>query len=271
VHLQDILERLRIEINETKHLKTVYNDKWFKELKGIIDGWNEQEIFRTRTHPLFIVFGLQNDRNVIQSLDRYYGLIKNHIGTHRIKSLRDKLRRLKSPDFANYKGTVYETIVVGKFVEKGYLKEYEPLIPGTNYRAEAVVEIAGQDIIIEATFFNPTNEIPHNCVVQDPPNIVNKFYRKLEGKIAKLKDIKSSSLLFVALGDNILPGNINDGLEFIRLYQPFESISAVIFSFNYIDLDMMNDIYINPNARIRLSEQTVSILRNMFKLKKYKW
>ncbi len=266
------LDNLKKEVEKTSHLVEVYDNQWFDELKKIIDNFTDQPIFETKTHALFIAFWhtkfLQPGRNIVKELDHYYGLIKNEIGTHRIRSLRDKKGRFGSKNFPNYLGTVYETVIIGKFVEEGYLKEYEPFIQGTTNKAEALVEMAGQSILIEATVFQPKEELP-GVWFGVRSHIALKLSIKLREKVDKLQNVKSPVILFVNTpAHKITNDEVLKAIEIVQKDSPFESISTVIISFYYLADN--NYIYNNPIAKNPLNNKTYCQLRKMFNLEELK-
>lgn len=198
----DLLKTLRSfknEIQETKYLKKILDQKWFQEIETQINNLKEGEEYSTSTHTLFIKYEQdefsQKSLNIVQELDRYYGIIQSKIRRHRIKSLREKIKRIGDRNYANYSGAVYEIIILGKFSEYDYLKEIEPLISGSRGKGEAMVEIDNQEIFIEATTFFPKEDFL--IVGNIRPISIEKFYKKIIEKIDKFKSVDLPVLLFV--------------------------------------------------------------------------
>lgn len=261
------------EITETIHLKNVFTDEWFDELKELIDNYGGTESFETETHTFFIAycqeFQLFNN-NFVQELDHYYGVISDKLKTHRIKSFKDKLGRPASRDYANYLGTLYEIIIVGKFAEKGYLKEYEPILDDREYRPEAKVDISGQEILIEATVrvsSRKTSLTPSFGVGPGAREAIRKVYQKIKEKIDKLKNIKVPFILFVNIDPReVFPieGN-REIINLVKTESTFEYTSAVMMSNFYNRLDG-GRIYINQACRNPLNCKSIVEIKEIFKL-----
>lgn len=269
----ELFDTFKREIEQTKYLKTVFTDDWFDELKELIDNYHGGEPFVTKTHSLFIAYCHElwlYKNNFVQELDRCYGAISDKIKTHRIKSLRDKLSRLASRDYPNYLGTVYEIIIVGKFTEEGLLKEYEPILPGTKYCPEALVDISGQEILIEATVRVSNEEIPSKQYRPGPGSLMaieQLHQEKMKGKIDKLANIKAPFILFVNVELHIVFPiiGIPEVIRRVKAEHAFEFISAVITSYNYCRLDG-GHIYINQLCKNPLNRNSIDKIKEIFKL-----
>lgn len=225
---------------------------------------------QTNTHTLFIAYGnekiLRPNENFVQELDHYYGVISAKINTHRIKSFKDKLGRPASRDYSNYLGTLYEIIIVGKFAEKGYLKEYEPILNDRKYRPEAKLDISGQEILIEATVrvsSQKISEVPsYRC--GPGPEEEYKLHQKIKEKIDKFHNIEVPAIFFVNIEPvdvSLIPGVINR----VRAESSFAYISAVIISHFYNKPDG-GGIYINQASKNPLNSKSIVEIKEIFKI-----
>ena len=115
---------MEIALKKTVHLKNILAERWRAEFKVILDSFSGEKPFSSKTHTIFIEFlhdqleSFSNGESIIEELDRHFDAIFRKIGSHRIKSLRDKLGRFDDHDLPNYLGIVYETLIIGKFAEK---------------------------------------------------------------------------------------------------------------------------------------------------------
>jgi len=270
--LLNSLTRFKNEIHETRYFKKILAVKWFQETETQIKNLKEEEDFSPRTHPLFIKY-MQEEfsqipLNIVQKLDRYYGFIQAVIGNHRIKNLREKIKRIGDRDFANYRGTVYEIIILGIFAEYNYLKEIEPSISGVRGRFEATIEIDNQEIFIEATTLFPKEEFMKVGNIRQIS--IEKFYKKIIEKIDKFESIDIPVLLFVnASVSKFHKPEIWEGIEKIEEYANFKFITALVISSYYYAKD--NLLFINRrNPRYPLDCNVYHVLRDKFKLRDLK-
>jgi len=261
------------EIAKTSHLKTVFTDEWLSELKELIDNDRKEKPSFTETHTFFIAYcnELWQDNNFVQELDHYYGVISDKIKTHRIKSFKDKLGRPASRNYSNYLGTVYEIIVVGKFAEKGHLKEYEPILDGRKkYRPEAKVDISGQEILIEATVrvSNRGSSLTSSFKVgPGSREAIHQLYKKIKEKIDKFENINVPAILFVnveLLDVFPIEGN-REVINLVNTESAFAYTSAVVISNFYNRLDGSR-IYINRTCKNPLNRKSIVEIKEIFKL-----
>jgi len=270
--LNGLLASFKEGIAETNHLKTVLTDEWFAELKELIDNYDGKAPFDTKTHTLFIDYchGLWRNKNFVQELDYYYEVISDKIKNHRIKSLKSKLRRFTAKDYPNYLGTVYEIIVVGKFAEKGNLKEYEPILPGTKYRPEAEVDISGQEILIEATVRVSNRNVSLTSsfgVGAGSREAKHQLDHKMKVKIDKLENIKVPIILFVNNDPTVVfpEVGIPEVMNWVKVEPTFTYVSAVIISHFHNEPDG-GDIYINQACKNPLNCESIAEIKKIFKL-----
>src|SRR5262249_9198438 len=116
------------------------------------------------------------------------------------RALSDKLRLVagKSDDYVS---TVFEVLVVGRFVAQGLLVEYEPMIDSG--RPEAKVKVADQEILIEARA-TLDSSFPRPNGAYDPKDLGRKLAGKIQEKYqAQLSAAAVPVVLFLALNMNL--------------------------------------------------------------------
>jgi hypothetical protein len=211
------LEKLRALVDSSKRVKAVFTADWFEEVNALILKAKGEPSLKLETHTAFIGYLhdalLDPERpNLLKEVDEALDRISE---TAR-RALTDKLRMV-SRATADYVSVVFETLVVQRFVARGLLVEYEPIIKSG--RPEGRVRLADQDVLIEAratldsSFARPT-------LAYDPKDLGLKLAGKVEEKYkGQLSAATVPAILFLGL-------NVNLRFEDAEMPAAFDAIVA---------------------------------------------
>jgi len=215
--LLDGLNRMRERISHTHHLrKSVFDDNLAQKLKWEISGYSGEEPFKTNAHAVFIGFLHEegSGRDFIGALDECFGAIKAVIGTQRIWRLENQLRNLARP-LDQYWGTVFSTIIVGRCAQHGLLnapQDYEPEVGNSNNRAEALITVGGDKVLLEATVCISGRELISGRAIEDAGALADKIRVKVLDKAQQLQGAIDPVLLFLHPHHSMLGPEIQQGL-----------------------------------------------------------
>lgn len=255
------LEELRSLAEWSKRLKTVFTADWFEEVRGLILKARGKPGLELETHPAFIGYLhdalLDPERpNLLKEMDDALDLISE---TAR-RALSDKLRMV-SRGTDDYVSAVFETLVVQKFVARGLLVEYEPII--TSGRPEAKVKLADQDALVEAratldsSFVRPKR-------AYDPKALGLKLAGKIQEKYqGQLSAAPLPAILFLALNVNLRFDDAEMPVAFETIAADAGSavLSAVVLSDDFRARSFK--VWLHPRATRPLSEAAQAELRRV--------
>ena len=198
--LSETLDGMVEEIRRTRHLSSVFTDDWIQQLRKKISEYSGEESFKTNTHAFFIGF-LQEKRSgryFIRTLDKCFGAIKGVIGRDGIGRLENQLRDLTRP-LGQYWGTVFSTIIIGRCAQHGLLKspqDYEPKVGIGNNRADALITVGENEVLLEATVCISGRELISGAI-DDLGALEDKIEDKVLEKAWQLQDATRPILLFL--------------------------------------------------------------------------
>jgi len=211
------LEGLRSLVDASKRLKKVFPPDWFDEVEALIVKARGEPSLKLETHTAFI--GYLHDalldperHNLLKEVDEALDLISE---TAR-RALSEKLRMV-SRGTDDYVSAVFEALVVQKFVARGLLVQYEPILDSG--KPEAQVKLADQDVLIEArATLDSSFQRPNGAY--DPEDHGRKLAGKIQEKYqGQLRAATLPAILFLGL-------NVNLHFDDAEIRVAFDTISA---------------------------------------------
>jgi hypothetical protein len=266
LHKLQHLEAMEKVVLKTKHLRRVLDSKWFDEVRAVIGAWDAASVFSIPTHPAYM--GYYDDSalkstgtNLIVEIDDAFDLILPFAG-----KLTTKIHQIGSST-ENYVPAVFEALIVARLARAGFLREYEPVLPGGG-KAEARIEIAGQNILVEAR--SKVDEDRGSGGAFNPYEMGKKLHGKIRKKYAgQYAAIGEPLVLFFSLDAGVIQDIEPEAAITKILRDPKAStLSAVVFSDTYRGRNMW--FWRNPRARHRLTRTAVACLRSVLNLKQFR-
>ncbi len=193
-NLRGGLKRFMGVVNRSSFLHYAFDQKWKKEVAELISKYDGLKGFGTDSHTIFIGF-IQEERreyNFLEKIDLY--ISKIYQITHRKAILLSKIKKLRA-HLSNYLGTAFELMVVGPWVLKGYVEDYEPIIPSSGKRAEALVNVDGFKFLLEATTSQTGRALDQGGAF-DPRDSAKSIASKLFSKVEQLKQMDLPIFIF---------------------------------------------------------------------------
>jgi hypothetical protein len=259
-HLGD----LRSLVEASKRLKKVFTPDWFNEVKEVIVKARGEPSLKLETHTAFI--GYLHDalldperHNLLKEVDGALDLISE---TAR-RALSDKLRMV-SRGTDDYVSAVFEALVVQKFVVRGLLVQYEPIL--ASGKPDAQVKLADQDVLIEARA-TLDSSFPRPNGAYDPKDHGRKLAGKIQEKYqGQLSAAALPVILFLALNMNLRfdDEEIQVAFEMITADAGSAVVSALVLSDDFRARRFK--LWLHPGAKKPLSEAAQGELRRVLDL-----
>jgi len=246
---------------KTRHLKTVFNETWFKEAEKQIQLRNPQQSLNLKTHTAFIGFLdlWSDDGEMITKLDDAFDELRRFANP---KILKTKLRLLAGRH-DDYVSNVFEMIVVAIFAKHNMITDYEP--PISSGTPEARIQIANQEAIIEA---RATLDKWHPDGAFNPKEYGRKLAYKIREKYeGQLRGANEPVILFFA-------GNVgtNQLLEEAMLREvekdpKSQVLSAIVICDTCVPRE--SKVWVHPLAQRPLEPQSIDDLMGLLGAKKF--
>ena len=262
---REYLERLRADV-ASEDLKDYFTNDWFVRLEGYIDAWDGKSTFKLDENTFFISYlGLVDPSTLVREVREVLDLLSD--ASPKASVVRGRIRALTG-DTANAVGGLFELRALVPLIKHpNSLIELQPKIGSSEKRAEALVEVAGQVIYVEATIFtrqdaswNRQGAFSYDLWEQlriEGSALRNKILEKAEQTIGAEKPV----VLFVAEG-MVTTGLTIDhdprawALADVVRHGGAPSISAVIFAKDAYCSKAV--FYRNESARNPLDENAIS-------------
>jgi len=261
-NLKEDLYKLELGIKKSKHLKNVFNLKWFKTIEKEIE--NLQDIpYNTKSFFAFTSFLFDqlnlDSLNIVKELDKYFGFVIKNVKKNQIKPVKDKLRRIGNGDAGNFFGSVYENIIIGKFFENNIITVYEPPIPNTESFFDAKVNVSNENVFVEITSFHPLKPVIYN---------ENRFLSRIINKLKKINSINIPLIIFYNINAyDVRPNILHDGIYKLKNSELSKYLSVLIISNDYRAKD--NFIWINKNANFKVCDVALLEVKKIFNTKDF--
>jgi len=154
-NLKECLSNFRAEV-ASAGLTDLFTEAWFQGVEGQILSWDGKSIFSMHRQTLFISY--------VQSLGEKPSLIdeirkmRDHLDSSpKAAVVRNRLKALAG-DTANAIGVLFELrSLLPLMSPPNELVDFQPKLPDSQNRAEALVRIAGHESYVEATIFTKSD------------------------------------------------------------------------------------------------------------------
>lgn len=218
---------------------------WFAAVRRSILAWDETQILQLDDHTLFITYLQERDEG--RSLPQQIRLTLDCLNAQSSKAARIRQRiQSMAGDFTQVAGAFFELCALYPLVTPpNELVDFEPIVPGSQRRAEALVKVAGHEVYIEATaftrvarffnadapfWFDPDEVARHEAYVLN---------QKIAAKAEQLIGATRPVFLFVATGMALTDlALFEDPMEAaVTLFtasSPGRPISAIAFARNHL-------------------------------------
>ena len=260
------LERLRAEV-QRNDLSAVFTDEWFERISRVLAAWDGEGILSSRHCVTF--FRMISHRIEGKSLVEKIRQLTDQLMANSPKKnlVKQRIRSLAAEDAENTVGALFEmTVLLPLFSSGSRLLEFQPLIPNSTSRAEALMEIGGQAIYVEATTFTKYDKRILEPRAFDPvaerEHGAARVAAKVREKAAQLDGADRPVVLFVALAIDIEMGAAKDGISEVITSGAVDNLSAIVVARD-IEASTIY-LYDIPSARYPLSSPARDLIQLSF-------
>jgi hypothetical protein len=244
----------RDAISATTRLKTAFPSSYFDALHERIDAAGEGEL-HLPDHVFFFTFW--DRQSIVGDLEETIVFLEGTID----KTLNDKIKMLAGAH-SDVISIVFELIVLHRFAKSGHFKSYEPPISsGSNSKAEALVDLAGETVLIEVQS-KMQGEIPGSQ--EDDAKAAEKLHAKLMAKCTagQLANSKTPAILFQDTDFGLWDRHVDAVVQAAANDPNCASASAIVFGETYTGKTFR--VWINSNAHHPLPADAADQLATLF-------